>query len=268
MLLLSCLMNFGRCTALRCHPEVKPEGSASLAHVTADLLDTSSGRAYSDAIASISRCGRLPARRLRAAAGADASRRGSLPPIVFKSAHRHDAPQQRLHGPRRTRCCDSRSGVPCAGRRSNGGAAPRAGSDMVQRATGAAVRTRVLWESTSPFLRTAAPRCSAFRSGARSRHDIYSRRGILGSAEFARATVRVRERSPTHSVRSSGRGSLVRTPSGEPPSSACSVSVVSLVQLIQQANREGQRMESWHYTAALDSLGGIRSFAAFVRPRD
>ena len=39
------------------------------------------------------------------------------------------------------------------------------------------------------------------------------------------------------------------------------------VQLLQQANREGQRMESWHYRVALDSLRGYPAFEAFVRPR-
>jgi serine/threonine-protein kinase len=39
------------------------------------------------------------------------------------------------------------------------------------------------------------------------------------------------------------------------------------VQLLQQAHREGQRMESWHYTAALDSLRGYPAFDALIRPR-
>ena len=39
------------------------------------------------------------------------------------------------------------------------------------------------------------------------------------------------------------------------------------VQLLQQANREGQQMQSWHYVAALDSLHGYAPFEALIRPR-
>lgn len=39
------------------------------------------------------------------------------------------------------------------------------------------------------------------------------------------------------------------------------------VQLLRQSNREGQRMEDWHYTPALDSLHGFPAFEALVRPR-
>lgn len=39
------------------------------------------------------------------------------------------------------------------------------------------------------------------------------------------------------------------------------------VHLLQQANREGQRMEAWHYLAALQALHGYAPFEALVRPR-
>jgi hypothetical protein len=39
------------------------------------------------------------------------------------------------------------------------------------------------------------------------------------------------------------------------------------VQLLQQANREGQSMETWHYNTALVSLHGFPAFETLVRPR-
>jgi tetratricopeptide (TPR) repeat protein len=39
------------------------------------------------------------------------------------------------------------------------------------------------------------------------------------------------------------------------------------VQLLQQANREGQPMQAWHYHVALVSLHGYPPFEALVRPR-
>jgi hypothetical protein len=39
------------------------------------------------------------------------------------------------------------------------------------------------------------------------------------------------------------------------------------VQLLQQANREGQKMPQWHYTSALDSLHGYAAFEALVRAK-
>jgi len=39
------------------------------------------------------------------------------------------------------------------------------------------------------------------------------------------------------------------------------------VQLLQQANREGQSMESWHYSAALGSLRGFAPFQSLIRPQ-
>ena len=39
------------------------------------------------------------------------------------------------------------------------------------------------------------------------------------------------------------------------------------VQLLQQANREGQPMQSWHYIDALDALHGYPAFDALVRPQ-
>ncbi len=39
------------------------------------------------------------------------------------------------------------------------------------------------------------------------------------------------------------------------------------VQLLQQANREGQQMQHWHYLGALDSLRGYPAFEALIRPR-
>ncbi len=39
------------------------------------------------------------------------------------------------------------------------------------------------------------------------------------------------------------------------------------VQLLQQAHREGQEMQQWHYTTALASLHGYAPFDALVRPR-
>jgi len=38
------------------------------------------------------------------------------------------------------------------------------------------------------------------------------------------------------------------------------------VQLLQQAHAEGQWMDTWHYTSALDSLHGYAPFQALVRP--
>lgn len=38
------------------------------------------------------------------------------------------------------------------------------------------------------------------------------------------------------------------------------------VQLLQQAHAEGQWMDAWHYTSALDSLRGYAPFEALVRP--
>jgi hypothetical protein len=39
------------------------------------------------------------------------------------------------------------------------------------------------------------------------------------------------------------------------------------VQLLQQAYREGQQMQSWHYHPALASLRGYPPFEMLVRPR-
>ncbi|MDB4891664.1 MAG: transcriptional activator protein [Gemmatimonadetes bacterium] len=39
------------------------------------------------------------------------------------------------------------------------------------------------------------------------------------------------------------------------------------VQLLQQANREGQQMQGWHYTSALDSLHGYAAFESLVRAK-
>ena len=39
------------------------------------------------------------------------------------------------------------------------------------------------------------------------------------------------------------------------------------VQLLQQANRQGQPMQSWHYIDALDSLHGYPAFEALIRPQ-
>jgi hypothetical protein len=38
------------------------------------------------------------------------------------------------------------------------------------------------------------------------------------------------------------------------------------VQLLRQANLEGQWMEPWHYTPAIESLHGYAPFEALVRP--
>jgi hypothetical protein len=39
------------------------------------------------------------------------------------------------------------------------------------------------------------------------------------------------------------------------------------VQLLQQANREGQPMQEWHFMSALDSLRGYAAFEALIRPK-
>ncbi|MEO5817271.1 MAG: BTAD domain-containing putative transcriptional regulator [Gemmatimonadaceae bacterium] len=39
------------------------------------------------------------------------------------------------------------------------------------------------------------------------------------------------------------------------------------VQLLQQANREGQQMQYWHFLGALDALHNVTAFDALVRPR-
>jgi DNA-binding SARP family transcriptional activator/TolB-like protein len=39
------------------------------------------------------------------------------------------------------------------------------------------------------------------------------------------------------------------------------------VQLLRQANREGQQMQEWHYTRALESVRGYAAFGALVRPK-
>ena len=39
-----------------------------------------------------------------------------------------------------------------------------------------------------------------------------------------------------------------------------------MAQLLQQAHAEGQGMDTWHYTSALDSLHGYAPFEALVRP--
>jgi DNA-binding SARP family transcriptional activator/TolB-like protein len=39
------------------------------------------------------------------------------------------------------------------------------------------------------------------------------------------------------------------------------------VQLLQQANREGQHMQQWHFMTALDSLRGYAGFEALIRPK-
>ena len=39
------------------------------------------------------------------------------------------------------------------------------------------------------------------------------------------------------------------------------------VELLQQASREGQQMQTWHYHPALDALHGDAGFEALVRPR-
>jgi tetratricopeptide (TPR) repeat protein len=39
------------------------------------------------------------------------------------------------------------------------------------------------------------------------------------------------------------------------------------VQLLQQANREGQQMQQWHSMSALDSLRGYSAFEALIRPK-
>ncbi len=39
------------------------------------------------------------------------------------------------------------------------------------------------------------------------------------------------------------------------------------VQLLQQANREGQKMDHWHYTSALDSLHGYPAFEKLVQAK-
>jgi DNA-binding SARP family transcriptional activator/TolB-like protein len=39
------------------------------------------------------------------------------------------------------------------------------------------------------------------------------------------------------------------------------------VQLLQQASREGQHMQQWHFMTALDSLRGYAGFEALVRPK-
>jgi hypothetical protein len=39
------------------------------------------------------------------------------------------------------------------------------------------------------------------------------------------------------------------------------------VQSLQQANREGQEMQQWHFMRALDSLRGYAAFEALIRPK-
>jgi TolB-like protein len=39
------------------------------------------------------------------------------------------------------------------------------------------------------------------------------------------------------------------------------------IQLLRQANAQGQRMDTWHYTAALDSLRGYAPFQALIAPQ-
>ena len=39
------------------------------------------------------------------------------------------------------------------------------------------------------------------------------------------------------------------------------------VQLLHQANREGQPLQSWHYTDALVSLHGYPAFETLIRPQ-
>ena len=39
------------------------------------------------------------------------------------------------------------------------------------------------------------------------------------------------------------------------------------VELLRQAHREGQRMDDWHFTIALDALRGHPAFQELIRPQ-
>jgi serine/threonine-protein kinase len=129
------------------------------------------------------------------------------------------------------------------------------------------VFARAFWEGTARLM-SGMPDSAAARFAALAGDTTFlSAAGSMGLAEAARGN-RARARAIADSLGALKRRWLFGTNTFWRAAILGALGERDLaVQLLRQTNREGQRMESWHYTAALDSLRGFPAFEALIRPR-
>jgi len=126
--------------------------------------------------------------------------------------------------------------------------------------------TRTTWEGVAMLMSGMPDSAAACFARATADTTLFDAIGYLGLADVARGD-RVRARAIADSLGALRRRWLLGANTFWRAAMLGALGERDVaVQLLRQANHEGQRMDNWHYTPALDALHGYPAFDALVRP--